>query len=382
MGFVADKEPATTGRFIPDTEGEEDKRGWLGRQLGLAQPNVNPQTLQAIEGITNRGWGTGLPNAAYDVGGKVTDLASKVMPPEPAAALGYGANVGVQAIPALFSGQVAKELGSPLMQSMGRGLMRSAVKPTLQDLRSGDAAKGIETMLKQGYNPTAGGVRAMQGKIDALASQISKEIAESPAVINKYDVAKRLSETLQRFRQQVNPGADTKAVAQAWDEFLESIQKIDIPVQLAQKLKTGTYRALGDKPYGELQGAATEAQKQLARGLKEEISAAVPNVAKLNTAEAELINARNLAERRALMSGNRNPLGLAPLAGGPTGVMAFLADKSDLFKSLLARMLYSGSEVIPRTVGTAAGAGVGSRMGQPTEDPQELARLLRAKLGE
>ena len=40
----------------------------------------------------------------------------------------------------------------------------------------------------------------------------------------------------------------------------------------AQAMKQGTYRALGDKAYGELKGASIEAQKAQARGLKEELA--------------------------------------------------------------------------------------------------------------
>src|SRR5206468_3026519 len=112
---------------------------------------------------------------------------------------------------------------------------------------------------------------------------------------------------------------------------------------LAQELKQGTYRILASK-YGEQGSAATEAQKALARGLKEGISEKVPAVAGLNAEESKLINALEVAERRALMDGNKNFGGLAWLAHSPATWAAFMADKSALFKSLVARMMHSGSE--------------------------------------
>lgn len=361
--------------FVP-TESYKDSSG-----------NPNPQTLKAIEDISGKGFGTGIPKLAYDVGEKVTDFASKYEPMRgaPAAALGFGANVATQAVPALLGGRAMEASGAPeLMRQGGRMLMQSATKPTLRDLQNGDAAKAIETMLKQGYNPTQGGVKAMQGKIDALRQEIDAALQSSTATVDKGAVASRLQGLLDKMSKQVNPGGDIRAVQDAWSEFLAHpllSGKQTMPVQLAQEMKQGTYQALGDKPYGELAGASTEAQKQLARGLKEEISSAVPGVAEKNQLQAELLNARDIAQRRALTSDNRNPLSLAPLASGPGGFLSYLADKSDLVKSLLGRGLYSGSEAVPRTAGQLGGAVFGSQLGQqPTEDQLKiLADMVRGQ---
>ena len=117
-------------------------------------------------------------------------------------------------------------------------------------------------------------------------------------------------------------------------------------------MKQGTYKAIGGKNYGELKGAETEAQKALARGLKEEISSAVPNVAALNKREGNLLNALSVAERRALMDANKNPLGLGVL--NPATLALWLWDRSGWAKAMTARMLYSGSEQIPATAARLA----------------------------
>src|SRR3990167_10396587 len=104
-------------------------------------------------------------------------------------------------------------------------------------------------------------------------------------------------------------------------------------------MKQGTYKAIGGKNYGELKGAETEAQKALARGVKEEISSAVPNVAALNKREGNLLNALSVAERRALMDANKNPLGLGVL--NPATLALWLWDRSGWAKAMTARMLYS-----------------------------------------
>lgn len=299
----------------------------------------------------------------YKMGEGATDIASRFLPAPVAAGVGYLTNVATQAIPAFFGGAVGQAAKQPVA-NLATSLMQSAVKPTLAAQESGDAARAIKTLLQEGHNPTMGGVNAMGAKIGQLDSQVKSILANSQADVNKFDVSSRLSDLMRRYRGQVNPEGDTAAVARSWDEFLRNT-KTNIPVAEANQLKSGTYKALGDKAYGELQGASIEAQKQLARGLKEEIAAVEPSVSPLLSREGDLINARDIALRRALMSGNRNPFSLAPLANGPAGFIGFMADKSDLVKSLLARGLYSGLAPSLPYLGMATGGLLGSQMGAP-----------------
>lgn len=307
-----------------------------------------------------------LDKAAYEIGGTATDLAARVLPPEGAAAVGYAANVAPQVVASVLGGEGAKLL-SPAMREAAKDVMQSALKPTIAQLRTGKAARAIETLLEQGINATKGGVAKMKASISELNTQIADAIKNSPAVVDKSKVAQYLQGTLDKFSKQVNPEADTKAIKAAWDEFINHpllAGKQDIPVKLAQEMKQATYKSLGEKSYGELKGAATEAQKTLARGLKEEIASAVPGIDGLNKAESQLINALNVTERRALMDANKNPGGLVWLAKNPEAAIGFMADKSALFKSLLARMLYSGSEQIPANVARVIGATAGAESGK------------------
>lgn len=312
-------------------------------------------------------------DVAYDAGGVATDIATKVgASPETAAKVGFATNVGVQAAPSLLAGEVAKKVFGPSMREGGRTLMQSAVKPTLEQLRTGKAARAINTMLEEGYSPTSGGVDAMKSKIADLNDEIAQAIASSPATVDKGKVAAYLNDTLQKFEKQVNPTADVNAIQNAWTEFLSHPMlsgKQDIPVQLAQQMKQGTYKALGDKSFGELKGATTEAQKTLARGLKEEISKAVPQVAGMNKRESDLINAAKVAERRVLMDANKNPLGLGWLAQ-PWMIPFWMWDRSPGAKGLTARALYSGSEQIPATLARGGVGALMSQTGLPQEDPR------------
>lgn len=297
--------------------------------------------------------------APYEAGAKVTDLTGSP-------ALGYATNVSLQALPMAFGGEAVK--GGVALKDIGRELMQSALKPTIKQLKSGDAATAIDTMLENGFSATKGGVAQIKAKIAELNAQIADAIASSGATISRGDVGQRLMTTLEKFSKQVNPEADMAAVRRAWEEFKNHPLlkgQSDIPVQLAQELKQGTYKQLSKK-YGQMGNAEVEAQKGLARGLKEGIAEAVPEVAGLNAKESDLIKTLNVAERRALMDLNKNPIGLSWLAHNPATFAAFMADKSALFKSLAARMLYSGSDQIPAAAarGSIALSEIGQGVGR------------------
>ena len=89
--------------------------------------------------------------------------------------------------------------------------------------------------------------------------------------------------------------------------------------------------------------ADTEAQKALARGLKNEIANAVPEVSGLNKQLSEYIKASDVIGRRALMQQNNNPMGLGLLTPSKAQLLAFLADRSAGAKALAARGMYSAA---------------------------------------
>lgn len=300
-----------------------------------------------------------IDKATYSAGGRVTDLASKAgLPPSVAGAAGYAANVGIQAAPMAVGG-ATRALAGPI-RNVARDLMQSALKPTIKTLKNGDAAVAIDTMLERGINPTKGGVELLKGKISELNDEIKNAIRNSTETVNKAQVGKTLLDLFNKFKSQVNPQADLDAIKKAWMEFRNHpllAGKSEIPVQVAQDIKQGTYKQLSKK-YGEMGSADVEAQKTLARGLKEGIAEKVPGIASLNAEETNLIKTLGVVERRALMELNKNPAGLALLAGHPGSFAAFMADKSALFKSLAARMIYSGAEAIPAaTTEAVVGAG-------------------------
>lgn len=239
--------------------------------------------------------------------------------------------------------KVAGMAGNKLVSMMDDGankLMQSAIKPTIKQLKTGEAQTAIDTLLQYGISPNAKGVEKLRGMIDDIDTQIADKVANSSATIYKSKVVNRLADVRKAFGSQVSPTADLNAIQGVADDFLShpNYPGASIPVQAAQEMKQGTYKVLSKK-YGQLGGAETEAQKGLARGLKEEIANAIPEISGLNAQESKLITTLGVAERRALMDLNKNPVGLSALASNPLAAATFFADRSPAFKALAARMI-------------------------------------------
>ena len=310
----------------------------------------SPEQAAMIKRMEERPWGSGIPKAANQFGGAVTDVAAKVLPPELAAGAGYLANVGTQAIPALASSY--RFAGEPL-QSMAnapaRGLMQSAMKPSQADLKTGDAGRAIGTMLQEGISPTGGGMSKAAKLAEKLNESTAGAVGVSTAQADIPAVMARLDPLRARAAMQVNPEADMAAIEKVASEFQGSpaiSNASSIPVQLAQKLKSGTYSALGNKAYGELGSSSVEAQKQLARGLREEVISKVPEIAEPLKREASLRNVMEVSANRALQDANKNPLSLgtsiAAIMHDPLAAAGMWANASTPIKAMMARMLFTG----------------------------------------
>jgi len=313
-------------------------------QARLDASSKSDRREAAYQAAIKNGWGTGIPKVAYDVGGKLADAGYPK--------LGYAANVAVQAIPSLLSGY--KMAGVPeasIAAAPARGLMQSALKPSVPDLKTGAADRAVETMLQEGISPTRGGMSKASQLADKLNEASAGPIAASTAHAEIPEVLKRLDPLKAKVALQVNPESDIAAVDRAIAEFKNSpavSNAQSIPVQLAQKLKSGTYSSLGEKSYGELGSSATEAQKQLARGLREEIISKVPEIAGPLKREASLRNVMEVSANRALQDSNKNPLSLgtsiAAIMHDPLAAAGMWANASTPIKTMMARMLFTGGK--------------------------------------
>lgn len=261
------------------------------------------------------------------------------------------------------------------MRGKAEGLMQSALKPTLTELKNGKATTAIDTMLDNNIPLSKKGVVKLREQIDTLNDQISESIKNSTGTVRVSSVLPYIQEKLEMFKKQVNPDADVAAVKQAWREFKDNPLLAgtggNIPVQLAQDMKQGTYRQLSKK-YGEMSTASNEAQKAIARGLKEGVAANAPEVVEFNKQESRLIRTLPIFERRVLMDANKNPLGLSLLTKDPVAWGMFMADKSAQFKALLARVINDSSGATQTAAKTVAPPVIaGQYMRPPQVNPEQ-----------
>ena len=339
--------------------GEMMQRGGLGLARGLiAGGPFGLATAGVQEGMRNA---TDIYNrAAYNVGGKVTDVTGS-----PKA--GFAANVGVQALPVIAGALLGSSIGGKPVERSAEWLMQSATKPDMADRLSGAAARANRTQLAEGINPTRSGMDKAAQLVSQLHKKVEGAIAPSTAEVGIGPIGQKYLEQYTKALGQANPEADLAAVKGTWGEFVNSplvSNQETIPVQLAHLLKKGTQSAVGSKAYGEMGTASTESQKALARYLRESVGEAHPEVLNDLAREASLMNVREVAMNRALAEANKNPLGLAALRmDNPLSAMTFMADKSAALKAYLARMLYQGKDVIPATTGAVVGADIGNRSG-------------------
>lgn len=226
------------------------------------------------------------------------------------------------------------------LEAVGPRIMQSALKPTVAVLKEYNTtgSRIAKTLLDNGVNVTEGGLSKLQGLLDMNQADIKAAVQGATGAINKRDVAARTLTTAAQLARQTNPTADLEALGSTVGEFMNHpvITGPTMSIPEAQAMKVGTYQQIGKK-YGEVSSAAIETQKALARGLKEEIAAAVPQIKGLNMREADLMAALDSVGRRAAVSANRDPVGFAWVAHAPQTFLAALIDRNPTVKSLIAR---------------------------------------------
>lgn len=227
----------------------------------------------------------------------------------------------------------------------------SALKPSTT-LTAAERANVIGTGLQNEIPVSKAGVEQLSDRIDALNQAIKGEIAADPnRPIDPNAVAARIDPTLQKFSNQVVAQPDLDAIRATRQQFLaeqgaqpakpaippsptgllgpngQPLMSGGTPARPAvpappmgaadaQAMKQGTYQVLRGK-YGEQGSATVEAQKALARGLKEEIASQFPEINSLNAQESKLLDLQPILERAVNRISNSNMIGIGtPIAGG------------------------------------------------------------------
>lgn len=357
MGAQPDSWMYKGGKLAGEVAGTAGAGGLVANGARLAAPALaaSPLGTAALDAIASGGFRaggtTGMQAAALRALGGAANGGMSAGMVDPSSA-GAGALIG-GTIPGMvgLSGAFGNQVENA-GRRWAKVLMQSALKPIRKDLKSGDAATAVDTLLDYGLSPNQAGVDALRDKIGAISGQIRDKISSSPATVNKQAVIDALEGTRKKFGSQVAPQGDLSAIQGIEDSFLTHpaapLPATEIPVQLAQDMKQATYKVLSKK-YGEAGSASTEAQKALARGLKEQIAIAVPEVSALNAEESRLLATLSVAERRALAELNKDPAGLGSLARSPLGFATFMAGRSAAFKAIAARMVNGSARAVGGT---------------------------------
>jgi hypothetical protein len=315
--------------------------------------------------------GYALAGALPAIGPAAANAGEKIAEGDTAGGLGSGLGTAASVVVPAEAGRIASKVkATSEVPGVSRRLYQSALKPqTGAALSEADRAKIIETGVREGIPVTPRGLQRVESVIEDLNREVGEKIAERSEqmgpTIRPKDVAQRVEETRPTFEQQVNPADDVAALDKSKAEFTakhteeipytkiepsledgkltpvgEGVIKQEKPLTLsgAQAEKVGTYRQLRKK-YGELGSASTEAQKALARGLKEEIYARFPELKALNAREGALIGLEEQLARYVARHGNRDMVGIGtPIKMLPGGKLAGLALGALEFPGIKSRL--------------------------------------------
>jgi hypothetical protein len=242
-------------------------------------------------------------------------------------------------------------------------LYQSALKPSTTLSRK-EGVEILETGMQEKIPVSAKGLEMVRGKIDELRSQISEGIKARGAqgiTVDSSKVVKTLDDLEAFYKETPAPQSHLDDLASLKEEFAAAHGQ-QIPIDKAQKLKQNAYVLLR-KSYGEMKSARVEGIKGIARGLKEQISEAYPEIAGLNERQSRLLDLEGVLERAVQRIDNHQMMGIGSgiaagaggaLMGKPGALVSFagkLVLDDPVVKSRIAIALRlaknSGSKAIP-----------------------------------
>lgn len=236
---------------------------------------------------------------------------------------------------------------------------QSALKPSTT-IPPARVARMVNTGLAEGIPVSPAGVEKLRSLIDDVNDKIAATIQSNPNhPIDTAAVAQRAEDAKAGFANQVNPTADLQAIEDSKTEFQRN-NPIAMTAENAQSMKQGTYQQIGAKAYGEMKTASVEAQKSLARGLKEELANAFPELNDLNAQDSKLYDLQPVLQKAIQREANHQLGGIGtPITAGAAkavtgsntaaaiaGVMKAIVDNPNV-KSRLAIALSKSGATLP-----------------------------------
>ncbi len=229
-----------------------------------------------------------------------------------------------------------KGASAKLGTAASRDLMQRALKPGVADAPElSDVRNVVDTALEHKIPVTEGGLTRLQSIIADYGQKVNDIVGDLDVQGKRIDpnaVASRIDQAKTQFGNQVNPTKDLRTLANSKQEFLGSqtptgsMAPSPMLPSKAQALKTGTYQQTYAKA-GESSATQLEAEKALARGLKEELEAHAPELKGLNAKQGAALDLEGVLTRAVRRAGNSDLVNLGDAAtatggtivGGPAG---------------------------------------------------------------
>lgn len=226
--------------------------------------------------------------------------------------------------------KVAAKFSTPLMARAER-IYQSVLKPGKEILKKYPDV--IQTGLKEGVRVTESGLNKVTTIMDDIGENIGRVIEEGKnvgKVINTNELYKYANEGAEYLKNVAAPEDLVKEWGEKVASTIGGLQKRfgdSIPIDKAQEIKQATQSFLR-KFYGKEAPLSKEVQKQVTRGLKEEIANAVPEIGELNARDRQLFGLDQAVESALSRMGNKNIFSLYDLGSTAIGVASGNAKKA------------------------------------------------------
>lgn len=296
-------------------------------------------TGRAVGGLITGGiGGVASLTGNEDLGSKLQKSAAEAVTPGAIAGTvleaGGAAGLGEKTI-----AKVAGKIAGPLAIRAEK-LYKSALRPTEAALKKAPGV--VKAGLEEGIRVSSGGKTKLVGIIDDIGEEIGKVIDDGVAKGKTVDVKNLtpyLDEMKEYFKNVIGGDKMIKEVDTLGKEWVGALGK-KLPIEKAQAVKQATQKFVA-KYYNRQAPLSFEVQKQLARGLKDEIAKQVPEIAKLNARDSKLIQLDDILESTLSKVDKRNLIGLNDIASFGAGVVGGGTAQAGAAVSLARRIIES-----------------------------------------
>jgi hypothetical protein len=242
--------------------------------------------------------------------------------------------------------KIAGKLVSPLVKRAEK-LYQSVLKPTEKLAKSGV----VQTGLKEGIVISKSGLNKARGLMEEIGENIGKVIdtgITEGKVIAKEKLIPYANELKDYFKNVLGGSELIKQVDNFTKKYIDDLPDL-IPIKQAQEIKQATQSFVA-KYYNREAPIKFEVQKQLARGLKEQIAEQIPEIAKLNARDMKLFGLEDALETALKRLGNKEIFNLSDIVSFGAGTVGGGAASTGVGATILYRLLKNPSFASSRAI--------------------------------